>query len=193
MKAKGFTLIEIAVVLAVIAVLAAILTPLVTSYIDQSRNTRAAADVRAIAQAAQLFKRDTGQYPVYVDDTASDADTESATELVGSGSVPSDSSVAQDWEFDSNGDLETFINTNTLNLTTSNPRRGRTAYRGPYLGTINEDPWGNTYVLNAINLLRSATNIGFVISAGPDGNLDTDRDQTGTLDVTGDDIAVRIK
>ena len=43
MKAKGMTLIELAVVMAVIAVLAAILTPLVTSYIDQARNTRAAA------------------------------------------------------------------------------------------------------------------------------------------------------
>ena len=39
MKAKGFTLIELAVVLAVIAVLAAILTPLVTAYIDQARTT----------------------------------------------------------------------------------------------------------------------------------------------------------
>ena len=48
---KGFTLIELAVVLAIIAVLAAILTPLVTSYIDQARTTRAAADVRATAQA----------------------------------------------------------------------------------------------------------------------------------------------
>ena len=38
---RGFTLIELAVVLA------AILTPLVTSYIDQARDTRAQNDVRA--------------------------------------------------------------------------------------------------------------------------------------------------
>ena len=46
---KGFTLIELAVVLAIIAILAAVLTPIVTGYIDQARQTRGQGDVRAIA------------------------------------------------------------------------------------------------------------------------------------------------
>ena len=122
MKAnRGFTLIELAVVLAVIAVLAAILTPLVTSYIDQARETRAGADVRAIAQAAQLYKRDTGKFPIYADDTDADADTESVSELVGDGSEPAFTGL--NWEFDSNGDLDTFLNTNKLSLPTDNPRQ----------------------------------------------------------------------
>ena len=41
MKSKGFTLIELAVVLAIIAVLAAVLTPMVTGYLDQARVARA--------------------------------------------------------------------------------------------------------------------------------------------------------
>ena len=45
---KGFTLIELAVVLAIIAILAAVLTPMVTGYIDQARETRAQADVRGV-------------------------------------------------------------------------------------------------------------------------------------------------
>ena len=64
-KDKGFTLIELAVVLAIIAILAAILTPLVTNYIDQARVTRAQADVRTIADAVKLYQRDTGRYPIY--------------------------------------------------------------------------------------------------------------------------------
>ena len=40
MKSNGFTLIELAVVLAIIAVLAAVLTPMVTGYIDQARIER---------------------------------------------------------------------------------------------------------------------------------------------------------
>src|SRR5215831_6794834 len=70
---KGFTLIEVAVVLAAIAILAAILTPIVTSYIDQARLTRANADTKKIAEAILLYKRDTGLWPAY--DTVGAAQT----------------------------------------------------------------------------------------------------------------------
>src|SRR5690242_15861806 len=65
MKSKGFTLIELAVVLAIIAVLAAVLTPMVAGYVDQARIARAQADVRTIADAVKLYQRDTGRWPVY--------------------------------------------------------------------------------------------------------------------------------
>ena len=65
MKSKGFTLIELAVVLAIIAILAAILTPMVTGYLDQARVARAQADARTIADAVKLYQRDTGRWPVY--------------------------------------------------------------------------------------------------------------------------------
>ena len=193
MEPKGFTRFELSVVVAVIAVLAAILTPLVTAYIDQVRNNRAIADVRAIAQAFQLHKRDTGQFPVYANVMDSEDDTESETELVGNGNVPT--ILGASWDLTSSGDMDTFLNTNKLNLPTNNPGRDRVAYRGPYLEEIGQDPWGNQYVVNAINLLRSSTSIGFAISAGPNGNLDTDRDQvsSGSLTTTGDDIVVRIQ
>ena len=196
MKAKGFTLIELAVVLAVIAVLAAILTPLVTAYIDQARTTRAAADVRAIAQAYQLHKRDTGQFPIYADDSNSDSDTAVADVLKGGGTTPQADTGITGWHnFATSGDLDAHLNTNKLSLPTNNPARGRTAYRGPYIETINEDPWGNAYLANAAHLTRASTNIGFTLSAGPDGNIDTHANQasTGTLSVGGDDIVVRIK
>src|SRR5206468_8418349 len=65
MRSKGFTLIELAVVLAIIAVLAAVLTPMVTGYLDQARTARAQADVRTIADAIKLYQRDTGRWPVF--------------------------------------------------------------------------------------------------------------------------------
>src|SRR5438270_13871370 len=73
MKSKGFTLIELAVVLAIIAVLAAILTPMVTGYLDQARVARAQADTRTIADAVKLYQRDTGRWPVYL--SANDVST----------------------------------------------------------------------------------------------------------------------
>src|SRR5881227_3007103 len=91
MKSKGFTLIELAVVLAIIAILAAVLTPMVTNYIDQSRVARAQADLRTIADAVKLYQRDTGRYPVYDSSTAFASDTVSKA-VVGSsgGTAPID-------------------------------------------------------------------------------------------------------
>lgn len=189
MKAnKGFTLIELSVVLAVIAVLAAILTPLVTSYIDQARETRTASDVRSIAQALNLHRRDTGQYPIYNSDNASDGDV-GVEWLVGEGTVPT---TIATWDLDSNSDLDEYLNTNKLGLVTS-ARGGRIAFRGPYLDTITADPWGNSYIIYAQNLERASGNAGFVLSAGPDGTIDSTRDQTNTISATGDDIIARIK
>ncbi len=60
MKSKGFTLIELAVVLAIIAVLAAVLTPMVTGYLDQARqNDRGRDEIvqprhRTLADLRQL-------------------------------------------------------------------------------------------------------------------------------------------
>ncbi len=190
---KGFTLIELAVVLAVIAVLAAILTPLVTSYIDQARDTRAANDVRAIAQAFNLHKRDTGQYPIYA--SAGDANSDTGVEyLIGAGSLPSTSGGGALWTnlTSTAASLETYLNTNNLGLVTT-ARGGRVAYRGPYLDLITGDPWGNGYVVYAQNIERAeTTNMGFVVSSGSDSVIDTDRDQSGTLTVGGDDIVARI-
>ena len=190
---KGFTLIELAVVLAVIAVLAAILTPLVTSYIDQARDTRAANDVRAIAQAFNLHKRDTGQYPIYA--SAGDANSDTGVEyLIGAGSLPSTSGGGALWTnlTSTAASLETYLNTNNLGLVTT-ARGGRTAYRGPYLDLITGDPWGNGYVVYAQNIERAeTTNMGFVVSSGSDSVINTDRDQSGTLTVGGDDIVARI-
>jgi len=193
MKAnKGFTVIELAVVLAVIAVLAAILTPLVTSYIDQARDTRAQNDVRAIAQAFNLYRRDTGQYPIYANDTDADSDT-GVEYLIGAGSLPSTSGGSLWTNLTSTAaSLETYLNTNNLGLVTT-ARGGRVTYRGPYLDLITGDPWGNGYVVYAQNLERAETTfMGFVVSPGSDGSIETTRDQSGTLTVGGDDIVARI-
>src|SRR6266699_4212953 len=69
MKSKGFTLIELAMVLAIIAVLAAVLTPMVTGYLDQARVARAQADTRTAGDAIKLYQRDTGRWPVYASST----------------------------------------------------------------------------------------------------------------------------
>src|SRR5436190_24161865 len=92
---KGFTLIELAVVLAIIAVLAAILTPMVTNYLDQARTARAMGDTRTIADAVRLYKRDTGFYPIYSSLANARAGTTVAAILTGPGTAPT--ATAPDW------------------------------------------------------------------------------------------------
>src|SRR5437016_11089906 len=88
MKSKGFTLIELAVVLAIIAVLAAVLTPMVTGYLDQARTARAQADVRTIADAIKLYNRDTGRWPIH-DSGAQYPNTSAAADIAtGGGTAP---------------------------------------------------------------------------------------------------------
>jgi prepilin-type N-terminal cleavage/methylation domain-containing protein len=188
---KGFTLIELAVVLAIIAVLAAILTPIVTNYIDQARVARAFGDTRTIADAIRLYKRDVGYYPIYPSLASAKANINFPNQLVGTGS----SVTGTGWVFTNTSDLVTILNTNVLGLSTAsqvtNP--GRAAYRGPYIGALDTDPWGNRYTVTAANL-AGTTNRGFVISAGPNGTLDTDPTAVGmtTFTVGSDDIAAPI-
>ena len=60
---RGFTLIEMMVVLAIIGVLAALIVPNVLGRADEARVTAARTDVANISQALKLYKLDNQQYP----------------------------------------------------------------------------------------------------------------------------------
>ena len=60
---RGFTLIEIVIAVAILAILAAIVIPRVAGRVDDARIARAKSDVQALVTALNLYKLDNYQYP----------------------------------------------------------------------------------------------------------------------------------
>jgi general secretion pathway protein G len=62
-KQRGFTLIEVMVVVVILGILAAILVPKVMDRPDQARITKARQDIRALEAALNLYRLDNYVYP----------------------------------------------------------------------------------------------------------------------------------
>ena len=60
---RGFTLIEILVVVVILGILAAIVVPRIMDRPDEAKRVAAKADVGAIVQALKLYRLDNGFYP----------------------------------------------------------------------------------------------------------------------------------
>ncbi len=183
---KGFTLIEIVVILAVISILVAILAPTVLKYIAEAQTDRAKEDVKVISAMLNDLIKDSGQYPGNFLFTR--------TFICGPGTQPATGTV---WCIAANSrQLSNHLIVNdpdedgTANEATEYRSSGTFKWKGPYVQSLNEDPWGNAYAINASTLVGGDTSSTWVISAGPDGVFQT---ATTATTLSGDDIGVRIK
>lgn len=173
---KGFTLIEVIVVAGIISVLAGILVPLIFKEIDESRISRASADINSISTAIIVFRKDTADWPVM-----SATCTRNVTLLTGTGTLdPNLGALAYDSGVSSSYSDHLAADANGCY---------GTVWKGPYMAQVNADPWGNSYVTNAASFAIAGQPV-WIISAGPNKQLETPSFST-TLQ--GDDIGVRLK
>jgi general secretion pathway protein G len=60
---RGFTLIELMIVVVILGLLATTVMPKILSKPDQARRTKAMVDIRSVQSALAMFKTDTGRFP----------------------------------------------------------------------------------------------------------------------------------
>jgi prepilin-type N-terminal cleavage/methylation domain-containing protein len=215
---KGFTLLEIIVVLAVIGALAAMLAPVVFRYIDDAKRAQAQSDTNTIASAIQQMYKDTGRWAFYKDGTGKLPKQGTDTTLLTSNivcdgsavtptcdtSAPVDSTAGTTWGLllgqpDSLAD-QLILNTPFAAGGVPYATTGARPWKGPYLDRIPAlDPWGRSYFVNIGNADPTTEGAGqkwvIVISAGPNGNLQTLANVAATTNpqVVGDDVIARVK
>lgn len=220
-RERGFTLMEIIIVLAVVAALAAALAPMAFRYMDDAKKTQAQNDANQIAQAVSKFFQDTG-LPPYKNNT--DPITPNFTPKVpakqagdydclygAAGNAPTSATdsggtwtgggggVACQAASTTRDVLANHLISNTPGGSSSKAyvTTGKNAWRGPYLPSIPADPWGNAYLVNIgkADPALSTKKAVWVISAGPNGQIETTSDTaaSGTVTAGGDDIIARIQ
>lgn len=60
---KGFTLIELMVVIVILGILAGMIVPKIMDRPEEARRTKAQIDIGVISQALKMYKLDNGRYP----------------------------------------------------------------------------------------------------------------------------------
>jgi len=214
-RRAGFTLIEILVGVAILAILSAALTPLVVKYVNDGRRARAASDAQTIAQAVKAFNLDTATWPV--SDDGNTGDTGELSRLVGlpagftNSSIPAGAGTATgdgNWNGGGSGGragaLEDHLVFNKSDDVDELYPASATApsppgWNGPYLEQVPLDPWGRPYVCNirylsggnvaGVTVAEANNHAVMCLSAGPNGLFNTSfRDNIELQGPGGDDI-----
>jgi len=190
---RGFTMIEILAVLGIIAVLAAVMTPSILKHIKDSKISRATKDCEMIATAMASFYKDTGRWPTDLDNNHRPSDQEVRLLWTNTGETPGQTNNTIGWT--NLNPRDTFENQLVLNTPRGRarnayPTTGQNKWDGPYQNEFKADPWGRRYLCNVYEFHPNRTGAVWVISAGPDGIIQSAASAT-TL--TGDDIAFLLR
>jgi prepilin-type N-terminal cleavage/methylation domain-containing protein len=203
-RTRGFTLIELTVVLAVIVTLALILTPSIANIINDARTARARSDCQTLVSAIVQFYKDNGFFPQWSRASAGGPGTAPSRVdlLVSRGNIPAEDAPSL-W---TTGKTDQLSNQLLINapLYTLKAFSSQFGWNGPYLSSdLVADPWGNRYVVNVGLIDLTSGPIGrngapksavWVLSAGPNGVIETLYGQLAIgATLGGDDIGTRIQ
>ena len=147
---RGFTLIELVIVIAVIAILAALLVPTILGQAERARISRARADVAEIAKAFARMRNDTGFISTNGNRTQAQLDGCYSLDNLRSATAPASDACG------------------AALVACSAAQPGQLCWGGPYLSAQPLDPF-NTNGTAAYGLVvNPTTNAITVRSVGPD-------------------------
>ncbi len=209
MDRRGFTLIEIVIAVAIVAIFAAALSPMVFKHLDEAKITRAKNETETISSAVLGYYKDTGRWPFTNADGPSGnvIDRVISATTVPTTAGPGAGSGAANWGnygnvkmlgdylyYNNPDDDSTADGTNASQAGQDWSTTGTMAWKGPYDGDYQfTDPWGNAYVINSYffpggHYTGTVRHKVLVLSAGPDGQWQTPFNGNVTEDIMGDDI-----
>lgn len=214
-KRRGFTLMEIVIAVAILALLTAGIAPLVYRHLEDSKLAVAEVEVKIIGEALQMFHADTGKWPAIINNTAyGRLATQGSGSCGNEGMAPGDPAVATSELWQSYGtayNLTDILIFNQFNgagaelFTPSNFPARKPGWHGPYMKEIHGDPWGHPYICNITWGAYSPGQAGYrnglehnivVVSAGPNGRYETpfgDESSVVREEIGGDDIGFVVR
>ncbi|MBI3130572.1 MAG: prepilin-type N-terminal cleavage/methylation domain-containing protein [Acidobacteria bacterium] len=211
-REQGFTLIEAAVAIAVVAILSGIVVPLVVKNLDDSRRARAANDIQVIAAAIASQLKDTANRPSVGGGPGGASGAGNlfwASGPAGATSYPVGVAAGNANNLFTNL-FSTAASPANAQVMFALPNLGAAAnagqefaYKGPYLGSdvaAKTDPWGTRYLIIGYNQNGQNTNGAiWVVCAGPNKTISAVNSLTNppvngwTKTTTSvDDIVVRV-
>ena len=188
----GFSLAEVTIMMMVLSVMSAVMSPAIGDYVNDARHVKAAGDVQVLAFSFSRFAFDASMA------APGDHDWQQFDVLVGEGLAPEvgqggDAAWTGAPDDHGVGRLEDHLITNTAGYHTGAGHPGpywARGWRGPYLGTgIGPDPWGHRYAINVGAWSRNGADV-IVLSAGPNGLIETPFIHDGTVPGGDDVVAV---
>ena len=188
---RGFTLIEVIIAVALVAVMAAVIYPPMIRNLREGKTTRCKSDAQTIGLAIMEFYRDVGAWPVA--ESADPVDRLVGNDRLGGGNAGiarGSQSVPGSDQWAISGTPSTLsahlirnrsAAVDTLWRITDNPAEAP-GWHGPYLNSVPLDPWGRPYVINIRYGQAAVTGTlsenydrhnMMVLSAGPNGLFET--------------------
>jgi type II secretory pathway pseudopilin PulG len=183
---RGQSLAEVSIVLMVLSLVGAVVSPVIGDYVSDARQVKAAADVRVLAVSVARFAFDAQGDP------SGGPGWKHLDLLVGEGTTPlpgpgGDAAWLASPDSGRVGALTEHLVTNTVHYpATPGLAVWARGWRGPYVASgVGPDPWGHRYAIS----LGEADVKGpvLVLSAGPNGRVETAFSHGGVVR-GGDDI-----
>lgn len=180
-SSAGFSTAETTAIVAATSIMSATATPHIQEYLENARSVKAIGDTRVIAISIVRLASDVHRIRA--------GQKISPKLLVSEGEVPqaADASTAP-WTLPYDGrdaqDLAAHLVSNEAGYPTA---AAGSRWRGPYMEKLSADPWGWRYGVNVALLESARGHAVIVISAGPNGIIETPYEAVG-LKTGGDDI-----